>query len=404
MTMDTLSYKMTPNQADVCKENKTCSSCLDTANCGWCPDSNSCIPRSGTYRIIPDWVSSLRIWLPSQQNGCKATSFIYDKNQCSDILCGDYKDCKTCAAAVKCGWAPNMSMCMSKDDYALLSPGSGSGSAAAGSGSGSGSGSAGSTPGPLVTATASCPAKSCTDITDCTECTNATGCGFCKDSSKCVKLDQYGAANPSECKQADVLTTPYTCPCSALTKCADCAGRAGCGFCGKTKKCVNLDKNSMPNATECEADNIADSVAKCSPGPGLPAPVDHRTAPDPSATELAMVQTNDANISVGGEKALDVQTNNVRSQGSGPGAVSPPKRYTAVSAPGVWRPLSQGNPQGGDATAIDASPLESYVKMLVNSQLAEQGIPTNEPFQVNEVSAIGNASEYMKGSFKKIFG
>jgi hypothetical protein len=137
-----------------------------------------------------------------------------------------------------------------------------------------------------------------------------------------------------------------------------------------------------------------------------------------------MVQTNDANVSVGGAKALDVQTNDVRSEGSGAGAVSPPKRYTAVSAPGVWRPLSEGNPQGGNATGIDASPLESYVKMLVNSHLATQGIPTNEPFsseslpseplpaeplpsepfQVNETSAIGNASEYMKGAFKKIFG
>jgi hypothetical protein len=401
MTTSSLSYNITPNQADTCKKNQTCSTCLDTANCGWCPDSSSCIPRSGTYRIVPDWVSSLRIWLPSQENGCKAATFIYSKNQCADVLCMDYKDCKSCAGVAKCGWAAGTSTCMSKEDFAALSPGSGSGSGS--SGMGSGSGSAAASPGPLITASASCPAKACTDITDCTECTNATGCGFCKDSSKCVKLDQYGAANPSDCKQANVLTTPYTCPCSALTKCTDCAARSGCGFCGKTKKCVNLDKNGVANATECEAENIADSVGKCSPGPGLPAPVDHRTAPDPSATELSMVQTNDANFGVG-IKPIDVQTNDVRSAGSGAGAVSPPKRYTAVSAPGVWRPLSQGNPQGGNATAIDASPLESYVKMLVNSQLAEQGIPTNEPFQVNEVSAIENASQYARASFKKIFG
>ena len=55
------------------------------------------------------------------------------------------------------------------------------------------------------------------------------------------------------------------------------------------------------------------------------------------------------------------------------------------------------DPKLGDA------PLESYVKMLVASELAAQGVPTNEPFQVNETEAIGNAEEYMHKAFKKIF-
>jgi hypothetical protein len=41
--------------------------------------------------------------------------------------------------------------------------------------------------------------------------------------------------------------------------------------------------------------------------------------------------------------------------------------------------------------------------MLVNSQLAAQGIPTNEHFQVNEAAAIPNASDYMKKVFRGVF-
>jgi hypothetical protein len=83
------------------------------------------------------------------------------------------------------------------------------------------------------------------------------------------------------------------------------------------------------------------------------------------------------------------------------------------------------------------APLESYVKMLVNSQLAAQGIPTNEPFQTGNAGyqgqgavgaesfqsgayqgqgavgaepfqatqeqAIPNASDYMKKVFRGVF-
>jgi hypothetical protein len=49
------------------------------------------------------------------------------------------------------------------------------------------------------------------------------------------------------------------------------------------------------------------------------------------------------------------------------------------------------------------TPLEDYVKMLVNSQLAAQGVPTNEPFQVNETAALTNASDYMRKVFRGVF-
>jgi len=59
------------------------------------------------------------------------------------------------------------------------------------------------------------------------------------------------------------------------------------------------------------------------------------------------------------------------------------------------------------------APIESYVKMLVNSQLAAQGIPTNEPFQgqghaaepfqEREADAIPNVTDYMKKVFRGVF-
>jgi hypothetical protein len=56
-----------------------------------------------------------------------------------------------------------------------------------------------------------------------------------------------------------------------------------------------------------------------------------------------------------------------------------------------------------NSTGVDDAPLESYVKMLVNSQLAAQGIPTNEPFTVREQEAIPNATDYMKKVFRGVF-
>jgi hypothetical protein len=41
--------------------------------------------------------------------------------------------------------------------------------------------------------------------------------------------------------------------------------------------------------------------------------------------------------------------------------------------------------------------------MLVNSQLAAQGVPTNEPFQASQEQAIPNATDYMKKVFRGVF-
>lgn len=106
---------------------------------------------------------------------------------------------------------------------------------------------------------------------------------------------------------------------------------------------------------------------------------------------------------VGNESpAAPQETNEVRKQ---TGPVSPATSYSTVTAPGVARPVGASSVPASVRfdPALGDAPLESYVKMLVNSQLAAQGIPTNEPFQVREVDAIPNATGYMKKVFRGVF-
>jgi hypothetical protein len=108
-------------------------------------------------------------------------------------------------------------------------------------------------------------------------------------------------------------------------------------------------------------------------------------------------------------------------QNFGDGAVSPTQSYSIVSAPGVARPAGASSVPATvrHETGMSDAPLESYVKMLVNSQLAAQGVPTNEPFQsgayqgqggvaaepfqATQEQAIPNASDYMKKVFRGVF-
>jgi hypothetical protein len=93
-------------------------------------------------------------------------------------------------------------------------------------------------------------------------------------------------------------------------------------------------------------------------------------------------------------------------RGTGAGAVSPPSTSRYATGNGVLRPYgaSGARAPGANPTALGDSPLESYVKMLVSSELAAQGVPTNEPFQVNEVEAIPNAEGVLKKSLNNIIG
>jgi hypothetical protein len=121
----------------------------------------------------------------------------------------------------------------------------------------------------------------------------------------------------------------------------------------------------------------------------------------PDDKELNLVQDNTAlsglEMNIAGSRGAGVL-------GTGSGAVSPPKLYTTVSGNGLVRRVGQSSVPFGISKSADlqVSPLEDYVKLLVRSELASEGIPMNEPFQVNETQALGNAEEYLKKTTKGI--
>jgi hypothetical protein len=127
--------------------------------------------------------------------------------------------------------------------------------------------------------------------------------------------------------------------------------------------------------------------------------------------------SDSGNIAVGGGWRKEYNTTRYTS-----GDVSPATRYTMNTAPGIARKFSDSSVPSTVRDDGDETPIETYVKMLVNSQLAAQGVPTNEPFQsssagtyqgqrspapepfqVNESAAIPNASDYMKKVFRGVF-
>jgi hypothetical protein len=112
------------------------------------------------------------------------------------------------------------------------------------------------------------------------------------------------------------------------------------------------------------------------------------------------------NSGILGGNELNTPAEYLGARGAGSGAVSPPSTSQYVSGNAVVRQYGAtgGPPSAANSTGIDDSPLESYVRMLVTSELAAQGIPTNEPFQVNEVQSIPNATDALKKSINNILG
>jgi hypothetical protein len=412
----------------VCMAFSSCSTCTDDTKhpgtrCGWCPAASACIPRSGMYRIVPSWLIDIINSDPSKD--CVASDFKYSKGQCSDDTCGDYTNCRDCAGSLACGWCPASNKCLSKTAEA-------SARAAAGSQPpcGSNSGSAGTvtclTPlcgtstgstSPLVTSSGTCPPPVCSEITDCHTCTNTTGCGYCRDSQKCISVDGNGSSlggssGSTGCAQGSIFKQSFQCPCSTITSCASCAARPGCGYCKSSSRCVNLDRNDIPEPSECSADGVATSEAQCvgpitsSPRGALSPTIDEGSGLNPyKRVQRPLTGVGMAQSDLLGGNELDVPPYS-GARGAGDNPVSPASTSMYATGNGVLRPYgaSGARPSVANPTGLDASPLESYVKLLVNSQLAAQGIPMNEPFQVNEKQAIPNAEGVLKKSMDTIIG
>jgi hypothetical protein len=168
-----------------------------------------------------------------------------------------------------------------------------------------------------------------------------------------------------------------------------------------------------PEKIECSQNDLATSGAQCvgpitsGPRGALSPTIDegsglnpYKRVPGVSNYELAMAQTN----LLGGNELNSPPYNGDRGAGDNP--VSPASTSIYATGNGGLRPYgaSGARPNGGNPTGLGDAPLESYVKLLVNSQLAAQGVPTNEPFQVNETQAIPNAEGILKKSMDTIIG
>ena len=203
------------------------------------------------------------------------------------------------------------------------------------------------------------------------------------------------------------MKQPFQCPCSGITSCTACAQRPGCGYCKTNSTFVNMyqDKNGdgvfFPKVSECAEDSVATSASQCMPGAKLGNVRSESGGYKPSDDELGMTQNNTL---LGGNE-LNAPGSYEGPRGTGAGAVSPPRTSRYVSGNGVIRRYGDSSVPGGISRSADlsVSPVEDYVKLLVRSELASEGIPMNEPFQVNEKDAPGNATDYLKKSFNNVF-
>ena len=148
---------------------------------------------------------------------------------------------------------------------------------------------------------------------------------------------------------------------------------------------------------DCASDKLATSLSQCAPGATLGNVRSESSDYKPSAAELLLAQDNTA---LAGNE-LNVAGSYTGSRGAGDTPVSSPTTMYLPSGNGMV--VTRPSTAPGLTNAFDlSSPLESYVKLLVRSELASEGIPMNEPFQVNETEAPGNAATIVKESTRDL--
>lgn len=388
---------MTEKHTDIakkCQAHTTCSTCLKDSDCGWAADYASpvsgmptvkdgtilaCVPQQGGSAFI---TGDLSDWISMSKGAKNMTNFITSLSKCTDVTCSANTTCDKCAFYQKCTWQQKTTDGVVKQTCID--------SSSAGSGSGSGASATVNN----ITTVSMCPPPQCSDLTDCVECTNMNGCAYCSTSGKCLKTSEFGAG-VNQCAISGKIDVPSKCSCSGITECGKCASRSGCGYCKDKKTCVNLDMTGMVPKDVCKAENLISAEPECNPpGSGSKAA--------PTATKINSA-ANSGNV--------------VRPEGEY--NTTKGKLFKMITAPGVARDIDDSNIPFTVRETSDEAQLDSYLKEVVNSQLAAQGVPTNEPFVghssvaaepfvsyepfVSESDAIPNASEYLKKVFRGVF-
>ena len=425
-----------------------CAKCLDPdetnhfgTQCGYWPQGNACIPRSGIYRLVPDWLTLKQNMDKTYPQIFDPRDFVYNIGKCGGAACATFKSCKACAGASSCGWCDSTNTCMDRSAV------SANVDAIAKAGS---LGSMGSAPQPMCPAMTStgeasitsanmnssslsskvlieevgtCRPETCEDKKNCFECTTTSGCGFCKTTGKCIKVDSSGAqaagssgsGSGAVCPTGSILLQQYMCPCSGMSDCKTCATQPGCGWCVAGKNCVNVDTPSKAgdseitmggvNIKDCAAggDGVATSASQCAPG----AKLGNMRSPKSSAYKSGAAQPNLAqdNKAVSDvAKGVDIAAS-IGAGVIGSGPVSAAKTTAEITGNGVvTTPKARGGPyMFTNQPNLFTSPFEEYVKVLIRSELANGGIPSNEPFQDAPPNIINNLKKEVHRVVRKNF-
>lgn len=329
------------------------SVCEKVGKCGWCSSANKCVPRTDSgFPLVPMINDSNGKSTGQPQFACpienptdQSLNFITRKEDCADFQCSSIKNCRDCAQAQRCGWVDNgtSSFCGERATR-------GGSTAAATVTVPAGKA--------FVTTAVTCPARPCDEIKDCAECATTPNCGYCEVKSKCLRLSRPpGDTTPLEiCEKVETV-----------------AGKE-----------VKTPQVAIISRTQCPAERADTTLTQRSEQSDYKA----------SAGELAKIQDD---LIDDNEPAPPGVVQSVPATG---GAVSPPAMKDSVGAPGVSRLLGSGGYRTGSwpaAAGLDGQggAFESYVQMLVKSELAGQGIVTNEPFSVKDV--IRNAGKVLQG-------
>jgi hypothetical protein len=427
------------NADQICKAQQSCSACLMVGKtsdnhygteCGWCPNNTApgawkCIPRSNTRGIFPSALIDIytayigSMWpgdrTHSVGESCPAysaadpKSFKYDIGQCPDACSNFSSDCRSCASAPACGWCSTTSTCVSKAEWNDADSKSGSGTKC------------GSTPpstGTLSTLVGSniytnnvcstciitdkgqCPPPICTNLTDCMICADTPSCGWVASAGKCMPVDGNGltlnGSTSGSLGSTKAIVTPSTCPCNGITDCGACARRPGCGYCSTSKKCINLDKNDLPNKGDCSPSDTQTDPAQCS-GSTINWSITEGRGPNYGDRTGGPPESDIAGGDLGDPTYVHAKKHwNGSVRGAGDGPVSSGKSSSYINGNAIVRNITDESIIGiNNSPDLTQSPVENYVRLLVRSELASEGIPTIEPFQT-ATEVIGNADKFLK--------
>jgi hypothetical protein len=356
------------NLDDICKERSSCSTCLVPVegdvrgSCGWCEGAQRCVARAGTRPVVPKITDAAQV-----------RRVLEEKN-----------------ATLRAAGQPEIRITGNEVLDAFQCPAT-----------------------DFVTSRYNCKDFNCSQITNCSECADINKCGWCAAEGKCISRTLAGEPNIAAgdtCQRDKFTTAAVNCPgrpCETISDCKECTRSMGCGYCSSIKRCINVNlPQTDPKFINCPKESQTLYPSQCDEVKSITGVVSEKSDVKPSAGQLAAAQTNELSGAGGSGQAT-------------PGLVAPtkprPKAPAAaqgtmmsdpgtVTAPGQARPLGSTSERDTypDATGTDVGALQGYIDMLVRSQLAALGVPTNEPFQIGDVMA--NAGGFMEQAKRKIFG